>query len=64
MQQSEKVQVVPQLKLLVAGFPLQQLGFDPRSVKFVVEDLARGRLSSEYFCFLYRFCFHQLICLH
>jgi hypothetical protein len=41
------------LKRLVAGFPLRRLGFDPGSgqVGFVVDKVALGHVSSEYFGF-------------
>jgi hypothetical protein len=48
-----KGRAVPQLKRLVAGFPPRRPGFDPGSgqVGFVVDKVALGRVSSEYFGF-------------
>jgi hypothetical protein len=44
---------VPQLRRLVAGFPLRRPGFEPASskVESVVDRAAVGRVSSEHFGF-------------
>jgi hypothetical protein len=54
---------VPQLRRLVAGFPSRQPGFNPKSghVGFVVDEVALGQVSSEYFGFSCRFLFHQML---
>jgi hypothetical protein len=52
--------------VVFAGFPLRRPGFDPRSshVGFVVEKVALGQVSSEYFGFPYPFSFHQMLHTH
>jgi hypothetical protein len=55
----------PQLKRLVAGFPLQRPGFNPGSgqVGFVVDNVAPGQVFSEYFGFSSH-SFHQILHPH
>jgi hypothetical protein len=50
----------------LAGFPLQQPGFEPKSgqVEFVVNKVARGQISFKYFSFICQFSFHQLLHHH
>jgi hypothetical protein len=54
---------VPQLRRLVAGFPSQRHGFEPRSgnVGFVVDEVTLGQVLSEYFGFPCKFSFHRLL---
>jgi hypothetical protein len=54
---------VPQLRRLVAGFPLRRPGFEYRlgHVGYVVNIVARVQVSSEYFGFPCQFSFHQLL---
>jgi hypothetical protein len=57
--------VVPQLTRLVAGFPPRRPGFDPSSTwRFVVDKVALGQVSSEYFGFPCQFSFHQMLHTH
>jgi hypothetical protein len=55
--QYDLVVAVPELRRLVPGFPPQQPGFSPssRHVGFVVDKMALGQVSSEYFGFLCQF---------
>jgi hypothetical protein len=48
---------------LVAGYPPRRPGFDSRSshVRFVVDKMALGQVSSEYFGFPCQFSFHQML---
>jgi hypothetical protein len=51
------------LRLLVAGFPPRISGSDPMSsnMKFVVDKVTLGQVSSEYFGFPCQFSFHQML---
>jgi hypothetical protein len=57
---------VPQLRRLVAGFQPRRPWFEPRSgrVGFVVDKVALGHDSSEYFGFTFQFSFHRLLHIH
>jgi hypothetical protein len=54
---------VPQLRWLVAGFPMRRPRFDPRSfyVGFLVDEMALGQVFFEYLDFPCQFLFHQLL---
>jgi hypothetical protein len=51
---------------LASSFPLRRPGFKPRSghVGFVVDKVALGQVSSEYFDFPCQFSFHRLLHIH
>jgi hypothetical protein len=51
---------------LVAGLPRRRPAFEPRSghVGFVVDKVALGQVSSEYFSFPCQFSFHRLLHIH
>jgi hypothetical protein len=51
---------------LVPGFSPRRPGFEPRSghVGFVVDRVALGQVSSEYFGFPCQFSFHRLLHIH
>jgi hypothetical protein len=53
---------MPQLRLLFAGFPLQQLGFDPKSGD--AGQNGTGQVSSKQFSFSCLFSFHELLHIH
>jgi hypothetical protein len=55
------IRAAPYLKRLVAGFPPRRPGFKPGSthVGFVVDKLAVGQVSSEYFGFPCQSSFHN-----
>jgi hypothetical protein len=56
---------VPQLKQLIAGFPLRQPGFmSGQHVGFVVDKGALGQVFSEYFGFPCQSSFHQFLHHH
>jgi hypothetical protein len=57
---------VPYFKLLVAGFPSQRPGSEPRShhVGFVVGNVALGQAFCLYFGFPCQFSFHRLLRIH
>jgi hypothetical protein len=57
---------VSELRRLVADFPQQMLGFEPRSghMGFVVDKVALGHVFSDYFDFSCQFSFHQLLHTH
>jgi hypothetical protein len=56
----------PELKRLVAGFPPRRPGLKPGSgqVGFVVDKVALGQVSSEYFGFPCLSSFHQILHHH
>jgi hypothetical protein len=55
-------ETMPYLRQFVTGFPPQWPRFDPRSIHvgFVVNEVALGKVSSEYFSFPSQFSFHQM----
>jgi hypothetical protein len=54
------------LMLLVPGFSQQRSNFDPSTIHvgFVVDKVAMGQVSSNYFGFLCHFTFHRLLQTH
>jgi hypothetical protein len=56
----------PWLRWLAAGFPPRRPGFEPGSdhVRFVVDKVALGQVSSEYFGFPCQSSYHQLLHKH
>jgi hypothetical protein len=58
--------VMAVLRWLVAGFPSQKPGFEPRSghVGFVMDKVALRQVFSEYFGFPCQFSFHRLLHIH
>jgi hypothetical protein len=57
---------VPYLRKLFAGFAPWRRDFEPRSscVRFVVDNVALGKVFSKYFGFLRQFSFHRLLHTH
>jgi hypothetical protein len=57
---------VPELRRLVACFPLRRHGFSPRSghVGFVVDRVALWQVFFEYFGFPCQFSFYQILHTH
>jgi hypothetical protein len=57
---------VPQLRRLLAGFPLRRPGFEPGSghVGFVVDKVSLGQVFYKYFGFPCQSSFHQMLHNH